>query len=210
ASAQSGGSWARFASLTLCYGVGLGVGLMSLLYVGKAIRRRRASIGPGAMAYAETAIGRREEALHLSMTIAAGSGLPNFSEGLTARPRSRSCRSFAGNTSPATMFNMGCARAHRVRLTGLNLASNLRFRSGRLTPQGPRRDGPRRSTGDGRVWGRRDRLRGEPRPVISFRCDSSQDRVQELLRLRESRVLEDLRRRSLLQDHAFVEEAHPT
>jgi ZIP family zinc transporter len=82
ASAQSGGSWARFASLTLCYGVGLGVGLMSLLYAGKAIRRRRASIGPGAMAYAETAVGRRDEALHLSMTIASGIGLHNFSEGL--------------------------------------------------------------------------------------------------------------------------------
>jgi len=81
-SAQSGGSWVRFAGLTLCYGVGLGVGLMSLLYAGKAIRRRRASIGPGAMAYAETAVGRREEALHLSMTIAAGIGLHNFSEGL--------------------------------------------------------------------------------------------------------------------------------
>src|SRR6266480_5300126 len=80
--AQVGGSWARFAGLTLCYGIGLGVGLMSLLYVGKAIRRRRASIGPGAMAYAETAVGRRDEALHLAMTIAAGIGLHNFSEGL--------------------------------------------------------------------------------------------------------------------------------
>jgi ZIP family zinc transporter len=82
ATAQAGGSWMRFAGLTLCYGVGLGVGLMSLLYVGKAIRRRRASIGPGAMAFAETAVGRREEALHLAMTIAAGIGLHNFSEGL--------------------------------------------------------------------------------------------------------------------------------
>ena len=35
---------------------------MSLLYVGKAIRGRRASIGPGAMAYAETAVGKRREA----------------------------------------------------------------------------------------------------------------------------------------------------
>ncbi len=30
---------------------------------------------------------------------------------------------------------------------------------------GPKRDGPRRSTGDARVWGRRERLRGESRPV---------------------------------------------
>jgi ZIP family zinc transporter len=55
---------------------------MSLLYVGKATRRRRASIGPGAMAFAETAVGRRQEALALAMSIAAGIGLHNFSEGL--------------------------------------------------------------------------------------------------------------------------------
>jgi ZIP family zinc transporter len=80
--AQGGASWGAFAGLALCYAIGLGVGLMSLLYVSKATRRRRASIGPGAMAYAETAAGRRQEALTLAMSIAAGIGLHNFSEGL--------------------------------------------------------------------------------------------------------------------------------
>src|SRR5205823_1911722 len=41
---------------------------------------------------------------------------------------------FDGDASPAAMVTMDCARAHRIRLTGLNLASNLRFRSGRFTP----------------------------------------------------------------------------
>jgi ZIP family zinc transporter len=80
--AQEGASWGPFAGLVLCYAIGLGVGLMSLLYVSKATRRRRASIGPGAMAFAETAAGRRQEALGLAMSIAAGIGLHNFSEGL--------------------------------------------------------------------------------------------------------------------------------
>jgi len=80
--AQAGGPWSSFAGLALCYAVGLGIGLMSLLYLSKATRRRRASIGPGAMAYAETAVGRRDEALRLAMSIAAGIGLHNFSEGL--------------------------------------------------------------------------------------------------------------------------------
>jgi ZIP family zinc transporter len=81
--AQDGAaSWGTFVGLALCYALGFGVGLMSLLYVGKATRRRRASIGPGAMAFAETAVGRRQEALALAMSIAAGIGLHNFSEGL--------------------------------------------------------------------------------------------------------------------------------
>jgi len=80
--AQGGASWGTFAGLALCYAIGLSVGLMSLLYVSKATRRRRASIGPGAMAYAETTAGRRREALALAMSIAAGIGLHNFSEGL--------------------------------------------------------------------------------------------------------------------------------
>jgi zinc transporter, ZIP family len=80
--AQGGASWGPFVGLALCYAIGFGVGLMSLLYVGKATRRRRASIGPGAMAFAETAVGRRQEALGLAMSIAAGIGLHNFSEGL--------------------------------------------------------------------------------------------------------------------------------
>jgi zinc transporter, ZIP family len=80
--AQGGASWGTFVGIALCYVLGFGVGLMSLLYVGKLRRRRRSSIGPGAMAYAETAAGRRHEALGLAMSIAAGIGLHNFSEGL--------------------------------------------------------------------------------------------------------------------------------
>ena len=80
--AQGGASWGAFVGLVLCYTVGFGVGLMSLFYLSKATRRRRSSIGPGAMAFAETAVGRRQEALTLAMTIAAGIGLHNFSEGL--------------------------------------------------------------------------------------------------------------------------------
>jgi ZIP family zinc transporter len=80
--AQGGASWGTFVGIALCYVLGFGVGLMSLLYVGKLTRRRRSSIGPGAMAYAETAAGRRHEALGLAMSIAAGIGLHNFSEGL--------------------------------------------------------------------------------------------------------------------------------
>jgi ZIP family zinc transporter len=80
--AQDGASWGAFVGLAFCYAIGLGVGLMSLLYMSKATRRRRTSIGPGAMAFAETAAGRRQEALGLAMSIAAGIGLHNFSEGL--------------------------------------------------------------------------------------------------------------------------------
>src|SRR4029453_1540865 len=39
--AQDGASWATFVGLALCYAIGFGVGLMSLLYVSKAPRRRR-------------------------------------------------------------------------------------------------------------------------------------------------------------------------
>ncbi len=80
--AQRGGSWGTFAGVSTLYAVGFGVGLMGLLYLAKATRRRRASVGPGAMAYAETLPGTRTEALRLGMSIAAGIGLHNLSEGL--------------------------------------------------------------------------------------------------------------------------------
>src|SRR3990172_9384323 len=38
--------------------------------------------------------------------------------------------------------------------------------------QGPKRDGPLPSIGDDRVWGRRDRHRGELRPVARFADDA--------------------------------------
>jgi ZIP family zinc transporter len=77
--------WARFSGLAAVYVVGLGTGLLSLLYLGKYMRSRRSSpsIGPGAMAVAEsTEIAGQRHALQLGMSIAAGIGLHNFSEGL--------------------------------------------------------------------------------------------------------------------------------
>jgi ZIP family zinc transporter len=81
--AQAGtGSWARFATIAGVYVVGFGVGLMSLVYVRRLTRRPKASLGPGAMAVAETPVGRKTEALRLGMAIAIGIGMHNFSEGL--------------------------------------------------------------------------------------------------------------------------------
>jgi ZIP family zinc transporter len=64
--------------------LGFGAGMVSLLYLGKAQARRLSrsgtSIGPGAMAVAEVPAARR--AMQLGMSIAAGIGLHNFSEGL--------------------------------------------------------------------------------------------------------------------------------
>ena len=75
--------WTRFGVFAAVYLLGLGVGLLGLLYVGRAWRRDdrpRASIGPGAMAVAETDM--RSDALRVGMAIATGIGLHNFSEGL--------------------------------------------------------------------------------------------------------------------------------
>ena len=81
--AQAGtGSWSRFVLIAIVYVVGFGVGLLSLVYVRRLTRRPKASLGPGAMAVAETTVGRRSEALRLGMAIAVGIGLHNFSEGL--------------------------------------------------------------------------------------------------------------------------------
>jgi ZIP family zinc transporter len=77
--------WGRFAGLASVYVLGLGLGLLSLLYLGKYQRTRRSSpaIGPGAMAVVEaTEATVQSNALRLGMSIAAGIGLHNFSEGL--------------------------------------------------------------------------------------------------------------------------------
>jgi zinc transporter, ZIP family len=84
-SADGSPHWGRFAGLASVYILGLGVGLLSLLYLGKYQRTRRSapSIGPGAMAVAETTeVTAQRHALQLGMSIAAGIGLHNFSEGL--------------------------------------------------------------------------------------------------------------------------------
>jgi ZIP family zinc transporter len=72
-------SWGGFVGLALTYCGAFGAGLVGLLYAARP--RRRASLGPGAMAVAEPAVARRE-ALQLGMTIAGAIGLHNFSEGL--------------------------------------------------------------------------------------------------------------------------------
>jgi ZIP family zinc transporter len=82
--AKGSPAWGRFAGIATVYAAGLAAGLLSLLYVGKYQRNRSSqSIGPGAMAVAEATEARaRRGALHLGMSIAAGIGLHNFSEGL--------------------------------------------------------------------------------------------------------------------------------
>jgi zinc transporter, ZIP family len=80
--------WLQFAGLGLVYAAGLGVGLLSLLYLGRLWKRpppRPAGVGPGAMSVAEVTVSRsdaRSAALRTGMAIAAGIGLHNFSEGL--------------------------------------------------------------------------------------------------------------------------------
>ncbi len=76
-------AWGRLTGVGLTFAVGLGIGLLGLLYVSRLWRRRSvpASLGPGAMAVAE-APDRTREALRVGMSIATGIGLHNFSEGL--------------------------------------------------------------------------------------------------------------------------------
>jgi ZIP family zinc transporter len=81
--------WLQFAGLGLVYAAGLGVGLLSLLYLGglgkRPSRPGPAGSGPGAMSVAEAAASRSDAqsaALRTGMAIAAGIGLHNFSEGL--------------------------------------------------------------------------------------------------------------------------------
>ena len=78
------GAWGELVKVGLVYVAGLGVGLLSLAYLGRLTRprEREISLGPGAMAAAEAAVTPEREALRLGMTIAAGIGLHNFSEGL--------------------------------------------------------------------------------------------------------------------------------
>jgi ZIP family zinc transporter len=76
------GSWGTVAAFGAVFVVGLSAGLLSLLYLGKAQAGRvgTQSLGPGAMAVAE--MPGVHQALRLGMSIAAGIGLHNFSEGL--------------------------------------------------------------------------------------------------------------------------------
>ena len=105
--ADGGGSVSRFVGLATVLVAGLGVGLMGLLYAMLAWRRRdarsRTSVGPGAMALAETAPARGE-ALRLALSIAVGIGLHNFSEGLAIGQAAN-----AGDVSLALLLIIGFA-----------------------------------------------------------------------------------------------------
>ena len=78
------GDWGQLVAVGLVYVLGLGLGLLSIPYFFRFTlhRARPASLGPGAMAVAEVGLTPDREALRLGMTIAAGIGLHNFSEGL--------------------------------------------------------------------------------------------------------------------------------
>jgi ZIP family zinc transporter len=87
--AEGEAGWGQFTALGLVYAVSFGVGLLSLLYVGRWWQRpsppKAISLGPGAMALAETELSGpavQSAALRTGMGIAAGIGLHNFSEGL--------------------------------------------------------------------------------------------------------------------------------
>ena len=91
AAKASEGTWERFAGLAAVYALGFVVGLLVLFYAGRLWRRPtsgtgdRASVGPGAMAVAEAKLrpsAQATAALRVGMSIAAGIGLHNFSEGL--------------------------------------------------------------------------------------------------------------------------------
>ena len=81
----TGHHWGKLAGMSAVYALGIGVGLLGLLYVSRLWRRRpvKGSLGPGAMAVAEKAhTTLQQEAFQVGMSIAAGIGLHNFSEGL--------------------------------------------------------------------------------------------------------------------------------
>jgi ZIP family zinc transporter len=104
------GTWGRFAAMTVVWTAGVGVGLLALSYVLKAMRplvkRKKPGIGPGAMAVAEMeeAHLRRRDAMQLGMSIATAIGLHNFSEGLAIGQSAH-----RGETSLALLLVIGFA-----------------------------------------------------------------------------------------------------
>jgi zinc transporter, ZIP family len=83
-----GGSWPEFVGLAGLLGAGLVLGLMSLVYYDRWMKRRPAPglVGPGAAAVAEyearTWFERLGNGHRLALLIATGIGLHNFGEGL--------------------------------------------------------------------------------------------------------------------------------
>jgi len=81
------GSWAGFAGFAILFVVGLGLGLLTLVYYDRFLPRRRsvggASVGPGAASVTEYQHKpAMSPARRLAFMIAAGIGLHNFAEGL--------------------------------------------------------------------------------------------------------------------------------
>ena len=97
--------WSQLTLLAVVYVVGLGAGMLGLLYAQRLAGGARPSVGPGAMAVAEAepaAAGR--DALRLGMVIATGIGLHNFSEGLVIGQSAA-----AGEVSLALLLIVGFA-----------------------------------------------------------------------------------------------------
>ena len=97
--------WGQLTILSIVYVVGMGVGLLGLLYAQRLTGASRSGVGPGAMALAEAepvAVGR--DALRLGMVIATGIGLHNFSEGLVIGQSAA-----AGQVSLALLLIIGFA-----------------------------------------------------------------------------------------------------
>jgi ZIP family zinc transporter len=87
ASLDHDGTWARFAGLAAIFVTCFAAGLMSLVYFDQLVARRRRkdgflSVGAAAVAEYEVRPGALSPAQSLSLMIAAGIGLHNFSEGL--------------------------------------------------------------------------------------------------------------------------------
>lgn len=85
--AQDGGSWLHFTGLAALLAAGVTVGVMSLVYYDRWMKRERerAMLGPGAASAAEfepSWVVGLSPARWLALLIATGIGLHNFSEGL--------------------------------------------------------------------------------------------------------------------------------
>jgi hypothetical protein len=90
-------AWTRFAGLGLVYALGFGGGLLGLLYATRRFRPRRPiSIGPGAMAAAESDLRQppAEAVLRVGMSIAVGIGCTTSPRAwpLARLARQASCR----------------------------------------------------------------------------------------------------------------------
>ena len=107
---ESGGSWGTFVGRASLFAVAIAVGMLSLVYYDRWMKRRapgaKASIGPGAAAVQEFAPARGIHALsepkRLALFIAIGIGVHNLAEGLAIGQSAAS-----GNVSFAWLLVIG-------------------------------------------------------------------------------------------------------